>query len=137
MDDQKTQVKKIFVMALLGVVSLMANFVVSPVLADVSRDRGEALVRTHCTRCHVVPGMNPFGGIGSTPSFTAMKWLVDWRRRFEIFYSLPPHPAVVRIDGVTPPRDQALPAFSHEITITLEQLDDILAYVDTIKAPAP
>ncbi len=66
-----------------------------------------------------------------------MKWLVDWRRRFEIFYSLPPHPAVVRIDGVTPPRDQALPAFSHEITITLEQLDDILAYVDTIKAPAP
>jgi len=36
---------------------------------------GREIVRQHCTRCHVVPNMNPYGGIGSTPSFAALKWL--------------------------------------------------------------
>jgi mono/diheme cytochrome c family protein len=48
-------------------------------------ERGLKVVREHCTRCHVVPGINPYGGIGSTPSFSAMKWLDDWAYRFKFF----------------------------------------------------
>lgn len=103
--------------------------------AESSIERGESLVRQHCSRCHVIPGLNPYGGIGSTPSFSAMKWLDDWRRRFEIFYILPPHPALVRVDGVSDSRDKSLPAFSSEIVMSLEDLDDILNFVDTIKPP--
>lgn len=103
--------------------------------AESSIERGKSLVRQHCSRCHVIPGLNPYGGIGSTPSFSAMKWLDDWRRRFEIFYILPPHPALVRIDGVSDPRNKSLPAFSSEIVMSLEDLDDILNFVDTIKPP--
>ena len=103
--------------------------------AESSIERGKSLVRQHCSRCHVIPGLNPYGGIGSTPSFSTMKWLDDWRRRFEIFYILPPHPALVRIDGVSDPRNKSLPAFSSEIVMSLEDLDDILNFVDTIKPP--
>jgi len=39
--------------------------------------KGREVVRQHCARCHVVPDMNPFGGIGLPPSFAAMKWLTD------------------------------------------------------------
>jgi mono/diheme cytochrome c family protein len=86
--------------------------------ADTAVERGLKVVREHCTRCHVVPGINPYGGIGSTPSFSAMKWLDDWAYRFEIFYILPPHPSLVRIEGVSEPRSDALPAFSKEIILT-------------------
>ena len=105
------------------------------VRAETSLERGTLLVRQHCARCHVIPGVNPYGGIGSTPSFSAMKWLDDWRRRFEVFYSLPPHPALVRIEGATAPRGDALPAFSREIVLTLEDVDDILTFADTVKPP--
>ena len=45
-------------------------------------EKGEKLVRQHCTRCHVVGNLNKYGGIGSTPSFGAMKSLSDWQDRF-------------------------------------------------------
>lgn len=101
----------------------------------VSAERGRELVSQHCTRCHVVPGMNPYGGIGSTPSFSAMKWLDDWAQRFEIFYTLPPHPSLVVIEGVSEERIASLPAFSKEITLTLEDIDDILEFVKILKTP--
>ena len=66
--------------------------------------KGREVVRQHCTRCHVVPNMNPYGGIGSTPSFAALKWLSDWEHRFEVFYTLPPHPALVKISGLSEER---------------------------------
>ena len=103
--------------------------------AGTAVERGLKVVREHCTRCHVVPGINPYGGIGSTPSFSAMKWLDDWAHRFEIFYILPPHPSLVRIEGVSEARSEALPAFSQEIVLTLEDVDDILEFVKTLKTP--
>ena len=106
-----------------------------PAKAATAVERGLKVVREHCTRCHVVPGINPYGGIGSTPSFSAMKWLDDWAYRFEIFYILPPHPSLVRIEGVSEPRSKALPAFSKEIILTLEDVDDILEFVKTLKTP--
>jgi len=94
---------------------------------------GREIVAEHCTRCHVVPEINPKGGIESTPSFNGMKYLADWRRRFEVFYTLPPHPALVTVDGVSPERPESRPAFVQEIRLSLDDLDRILAYVDTIE----
>jgi len=93
---------------------------------------GRSIVAEHCTRCHVVPDINPKGGIESTPSFTAMKNLADWRRRFEVFYTLPPHPALVTIEDVSDERDKSRPVFVQEIKLQLDDIDRILAYVDTI-----
>jgi len=94
---------------------------------------GRAIVAEHCTRCHVVPDINPKGGIESTPSFTAMKNLADWRRRFEVFYTLPPHPALVTIEDVSDERDKSRPVFVQEIKLQLDDIERILSYVDTIE----
>ena len=103
--------------------------------ADDAVGKGREIVRQHCTRCHVVPDMNPYGGIGSTPSFAAMKWLDDWERRFEVFYTLPPHPALVNIVGVSEARSEALPVFIAEIELQIEDIDAILAFARTLKTP--
>jgi len=122
--------------AVFGTVFIGLMMCLSPVAgADEIVEKGRELVRQHCTRCHVVPDMNPYGGIGSTPSFAAMKWLDDWERRFEIFYSLPPHPALVRIAGVSDARSQSLPAFIAEIELQIDDIDAILAFARTLKTP--
>ena len=108
----------------------------APALAgDVQR--GRELAATHCTRCHVVGDINPYGGIESTPSFIGMKRLADWQRRYAEFYILPPHPALVRIEEVSAARDEARPAFVQEIILTLEDVESILAFARTLPEPAP
>lgn len=97
--------------------------------------KGREVVRQHCTRCHVVPDMNPYGGIGSTPSFAAMKWLPDWEHRFEVFYTLPPHPALVKISGLSEERVASLPAFVAEIELQIDDVEAILAFVRTLATP--
>ena len=94
---------------------------------------GRAIVAEHCTRCHVVSEINPKGGIESTPSFKGMKHLADWRRRFEVFFTLPPHPALVSVAGISEERDKSRPAFVQEIKLSVDDIDRILSYVDTIK----
>ena len=106
-----------------------------PAWADDAVAKGREIVRQHCTRCHVVPDMNPYGGIGSTPSFAAMKWLDDWERRFEVFCTLPPHPVLVNIVGVSEARSDALPVFIAEIELQIEDIDAILAFARTLKTP--
>ena len=98
-------------------------------------EKGREIVRQHCTRCHVVPEMNPYGGIGSTPSFAALKWLSDWDHRFEVFYSLPPHPALVSIQGVSEERSASLPVFVAEIELQIDDVDAILSFVRTLETP--
>ena len=120
------------IISLFAVSGKISNAVASNIVAI---DRGRDIVRQHCTRCHVVPDMNPYGGIGSTPSFSAMKWLKDWARRFKIFYILPPHPSLVRIEGVSEERNASLPAFNKEIILELEDIEDILEFVKTLKTP--
>ncbi|XDZ66089.1 hypothetical protein AB8880_01465 [Alphaproteobacteria bacterium LSUCC0684] len=110
---------------------LFLNCTSGPAVAGA--DAGRQLVREHCTRCHVIGDINPYGGIGSTPSFEAMKNLPDWRARFEVFFILPPHPSLVRIEGVSEDRPENLPAFSHEIVLTPMDVENILAYVDTLE----
>ena len=121
---------------LIGVGFFCLTALLSPPLrADDAVAKGREIVRQHCTRCHVVPDMNPYGGIGSTPSFAAMKWLDDWERRFEVFYTLPPHPALVNIVGVSEARSDALPVFIAEIELQIEDIDAILAFARTLKPP--
>ena len=98
-------------------------------------EKGREVVRQHCTRCHVVPNMNPYGGIGSTPSFAALKWLSDWEQRFEVFYTLPPHPALVSIQGVSEERSASLPVFVAEIELQIDDVEAILSYVRTLETP--
>ena len=103
--------------------------------ADEIIEKGREVVRQHCARCHVVPNMNPYGGIGSTPSFAALKWLSDWEHRFEVFYTLPPHPALVSIRGVSEERSASLPVFVAEIELQIDDVDAILSFVRTLETP--
>ena len=111
--------------------------VIMPGMAMADVERGREVAATHCTRCHVVGDINPYGGIESTPSFIGMKRLADWERRYAEFYILPPHPALVRIEEVSAARDEERPAFVTEIVLTLDDVDAILAFVKTLPAPAP
>ena len=120
---------------LVGSALVALIFAPKNVFANGGVEKGREIVRQHCTLCHVVPGMNPYGGIGSTPSFSAMKWLDDWMQRFEIFFTLPPHPSFVSVKDVSEQRSSNLPVFSKEIVLTLEDVDYILKFVKTLKPP--
>ncbi len=94
--------------------------------------QGEQLVRQHCTRCHVVGDLNKYGGIGSTPSFGAIKSLPDWQDRFAAFWSLLPHPSVVQVEGISPERPKGVLATTKQIVLTPAEVEAILAYIDTV-----
>ncbi len=94
---------------------------------------GEEIALRRCGRCHVVSEKNRFGGIGSTPSFGAMKTLPRWRERFETFWTLNPHPSFTQIKDVTDPFDPARPPPIAPLELTLDDLDALMAFVLTIK----
>lgn len=94
---------------------------------------GQKLTKQHCGRCHVVPGGNPFGSIGSTPSFRVLRNYPDWQARFAAFYAEPPHAAITEIEGVTEPHDPARPPPVTPMRLTEAEMEAILAYVATIE----
>ncbi len=96
------------------------------------RDKGRQIAIDHCSRCHVIPDYNPYGGIESTPSFRLMARRDDYLERFQNFFERPPHPVVVRVPGVAPPTSD--PAFVATFEIQPEQVDDIIAFVQSIRA---
>ncbi len=54
--------------------------------------KGNALAKKFCARCHVIDHKNPFGGIGSTPSFPLMAKLAEmFRPRIRTFQERRPH----------------------------------------------
>ncbi len=71
-------------------------------------------------------------GIGSTPSFGALRALGNWRERFETFFARNPHPAIVQLEGVTPPFAAATPPPMAPVVITRAQFDDILSFVEAL-----
>lgn len=95
--------------------------------------KGRALAEKHCARCHVVGEANKFGGIGSTPSLAWIKNLKDWRDRFETFYARRPHPAFIRVEGVTPPT-KVLP-YATPIELTVEDVENIVAFAVALPKP--
>ncbi|MEL6102475.1 MAG: hypothetical protein AAFV87_09120 [Pseudomonadota bacterium] len=91
--------------------------------------RGEKLSFAQCGRCHVIGERNRMSGIGSTPSFALLRAFDDWENRFTAFYVLKPHGAFTVIEGVTPAFDPASPPPIAPIKMSLDDLDDVLAYV--------
>lgn len=108
---------------------------VAKVSYDGDADEGAALALTHCGRCHVVGEINRRKSIGSTPSFAVLRTLGDWDSRFQAFYALNPHPAFTQIAEVTPEFDITRPSPIAPVEMTLDDLEDIMAYVAEI-APA-
>lgn len=94
---------------------------------------GEQIAFRRCGRCHVIGERNKFGGIGSTPSFGALRGLPRWRERFEAFWALNPHPAFTQIAGVTEAFDPQRPPPIAPLELTLEEVDAILAFVIAMK----
>ncbi|MEM8582561.1 MAG: hypothetical protein AAGF50_15300 [Pseudomonadota bacterium] len=98
---------------------------------DVSK--GIELSLVHCGRCHVIGPQNQMNGIGSTPSFGVLRTFADWERRFESFYVLNPHPSFTQVAEVTPAFNPERPPPIIPVEITLEELDEILAFVARMK----
>jgi len=93
---------------------------------------GEEVSLVRCGRCHVINARNRANGIGSAPSFAALKAMSDWDYRFQVFYTLNPHPSFTQIDGITEPFDPARPSPIVPITLDQTELEAVLAYVASI-----
>jgi mono/diheme cytochrome c family protein len=94
---------------------------------------GERLALRHCGRCHVVNDKNRFGGIGSTPSFGALRALPGANDKFAAFWTLNPHPAFVQVEGQTTPFDPAHPPSTAPVVLTREEAEAIASFAASIK----
>ena len=93
---------------------------------------GEKLTLVHCGRCHVINERNKYGGIGSTPSFAAIRTLEDWEDRMRSFFALAPHPAFTQVEGITEPFPVERPSPIHPVALTEAEIDVITEYTRTI-----
>lgn len=96
---------------------------------------GREVAERYCARCHRIHDRDSSSGIGSTPSFPALRALPDWAVRFEAFFVLNPHPAFLRVEGISPPFDPARPPAIAPVELTPEQAEALLAYAASL-APA-
>ena len=124
------QVRRLTASALLVAGSQFINATAFPATAG-NVEKGQAIAEKYCSRCHVVAKHNPMGGIGSTASFQMIAKMPDSQERFQTFYDRRPHPAFVRIPGV--PRWSKQPGYATEITLTLDQVEDIAAFAKTLE----
>jgi mono/diheme cytochrome c family protein len=125
-----TQIRRLTTSALLIAGAQFINATAFPATAGDAEKR-QAIAEKHCSRCHVVAKHNPMGGIGSTASFQMIAKMPDGSERFQTFFDRRPHPAFVRIPGV--PRWSKQPGYATEITLTLDQVEDIAAFAKTLK----
>ncbi len=108
-----------------------AGFPIASAWAGGGAEAGRKFSETHCARCHVVGDFNPMGGIGSTPSFQLLAKRNDWLERFETFFERRPHPVFVRMTDVV--RWTTLPSHVKEFEVTPANIDDIIAFVETLR----
>ena len=94
---------------------------------------GEKLTMMNCGRCHRVSDKDRMGGIGSTPSFAALRTIADWEERMKAFWLYRPHPSFTQIEGVTEPFPENRPPHVYPISLTLEELRVIIDYARTIE----
>ncbi len=99
--------------------------------AEGDSGKGRSIAIKYCARCHVVGDHNPYGGIGSTPSFQLLAKRQDYLERFQTFYERRPHPVYVRVPGV--PKWTELPSFVEEFTVNLDDIENIIAFVETLR----
>ena len=100
---------------------------------DGDTQTGSDLAILHCGRCHVVDKRNRMGGIGSTPSFAALRGRSNWSDLFRAFYVHNPHPSFTQVAGVTEPFDPNRAVHVAKVEITLEDVEAITAFVATLK----
>lgn len=93
---------------------------------------GSRLALVHCGRCHVVDKRNRMGGIGSTPSFAAMRARGHWYDLFQSYWAQNPHPSFTEVVGVTEPFGVDNVSHIAPVKITLEEIDAIVAFVETL-----
>ncbi len=117
--------------ALAVAILLAANLPIASTWAGGNTEAGRKISETHCERCHVFGDFNPMGGIGSTPSFPLLAKRNDWLERFETFFERRPHPVFVRMPDVA--RWTTLPSYVKEFEVTPANLDDIIAFVETLR----
>ena len=108
---------------------------VEPVSVEITGDAiaGRKVAYVKCSRCHVTERGRGIVGIGSTPSFAVMRGFKGWEARFASFYALNPHVAFTQIADVTDPFPAERPSPIAPVTLTLDDLDAILAYVAVIE----
>ena len=95
---------------------------------------GQAVSRAQCGRCHKVDDQSGVSGIGSTPSFAVLRSLPNWEERFTAFYALNPHPAFTMVEDLTPPFPPDRPSPIVPVTLTLDEVEAILAFVASLPA---
>lgn len=93
---------------------------------------GRKVAAQHCARCHRTDDADMSSGIGSTPSFPALRALPDWEDRFTAFYVLNPHPAFLQVAGISPPFDPSRPPPIVPVELTLEEVEALLAYAASL-----
>lgn len=99
---------------------------------DASLETGRKLTFFHCGRCHVIDSSNKYAGIGSTPSFAAMRNLPDWHDKFSAFWTLNPHPSFTQVEGITAPFPIERPPSIAPIELTLEEVEAIVSFTGSI-----
>jgi hypothetical protein len=112
---------------------VIAVEVAAPEVVQGDADAGERLALQHCGRCHVVSQANRFGGIGSTPSFAALRSIPGWQGKFQAFWNANPHPSFTFVEGVTDPPDPRKPPHIAPVLITLDDIEAIYAYAAGIE----
>ncbi|NNE82252.1 MAG: hypothetical protein HKN18_18430 [Silicimonas sp.] len=100
---------------------------------DGDKATGSRLALVHCGRCHVIDKRNRMGGIGSTPSFAALRGRENWSDLFRAFYVHNPHPSFTQVAGVTDPFDPSRQIHVAPVEITPEEIEAITAFVATLK----
>lgn len=93
---------------------------------------GEEVAYRKCGRCHVIGERNKYGGIDSTPSFGALRTFDDWQEKFGRFWELNPHPSFMQVEDMTEPFDPSRPPHIYPVTLTLDEVSDIGAYMQTV-----
>ena len=105
----------------------------APEVFDGNIETGSKRALQHCGRCHVVDKRNRMGGIGSTPSFAALRGRGNWSDLFRAFFIHNPHPSFTQVEGVTEPFDPNRQIHVAPVEITLEEIESITAFVATIE----
>ena len=114
--------------------AVVQTVAVAQVVFEGDAMRGLAVAQAHCGRCHRV-AVTSATGIGSTPSFMALRALPDWAERFGAFYVLNPHPSFMLVDGISTGFDPSRPPALVPIILTQAEVEAVQAYVSGL-APA-
>jgi mono/diheme cytochrome c family protein len=112
-----------------GFSAVAQETVVAEVVFEGDAVHGLDVSRVHCRRCHRVAVDGTGIGIGSAPSFMALRALPDWAARFAAFYALNPHPSFMLVEGISPAFDPMHPPPIVPVKLTLDEVEAVQAYV--------